>query len=115
VQSDPSVDVHRRAVIVGTACRTIAGSYCGHPERLHHRCSSNVLLCELGHQARQANQEDIPTPRTDTQSVFLCRPPLVEMAVWRYELISSTARPSPGACHGYETSGGCRRGQEEVE
>jgi len=35
----------------------------------------------LGHQARQANQEDIPTPRTDTQSVFLCRPPLVEMAV----------------------------------
>ena len=34
---------------------------------------------------------------------------------WRYELISSTARPSPGACHGYETSGGCRRGQEEVE
>jgi hypothetical protein len=32
----------------------------------------NVLLCELGHQARQAHQEDVPTPRTDTQNVFLC-------------------------------------------
>jgi len=55
-------------------------SYCGHLERPHHRCSLNVLLCELGHQAREAHQEDIPTSRTDTQNVFLCRPPLVEMA-----------------------------------
>ena len=38
-----------------------------------YRCSLNVLLCELGHQARQAHQEDVPTPRTDTQNVFLCR------------------------------------------
>jgi hypothetical protein len=27
----------------------------------------------MGHQARQAHQEDVPTPRTDTQNVFLCR------------------------------------------
>jgi len=33
----------------------------------------NVLLCELGHQARQAHQGDVPTSRTDTQNVFLCR------------------------------------------
>src|SRR5450759_1123837 len=60
--------------------RNAQGSYCGHLERPHHRCSLNVLLCELGHQAREAHQEDIPTSRTDTQTVFLCRPPLVEMA-----------------------------------
>jgi hypothetical protein len=27
----------------------------------------------LGHQARQAHQEDVLTSRTDTQNVFLCR------------------------------------------
>ena len=27
----------------------------------------------MGHQARQAHQEDVPTPRIDTQNVFLCR------------------------------------------
>jgi len=48
-------------------------SYCGHPGRLHYRCSLNVLLCELGHQARQAHQEDVLTSRTDTQNAFLCR------------------------------------------
>ena len=46
---------------------------CGHPGILHYRCSLNVLLCELGHQARQAHQGDVPTSRTDTQNVFLCR------------------------------------------
>ena len=29
----------------------------------------------MGHQALQAHQEDVPTPRTDTQNVFLCRHP----------------------------------------
>src|SRR4051794_34695908 len=28
-----------------------------------------------GHQARQAHQEDVPTPATNTQNVFLCRDP----------------------------------------
>lgn len=27
----------------------------------------------MGHQARQAHQEDVPPPGTDTQNVFLCR------------------------------------------
>jgi hypothetical protein len=27
----------------------------------------------MGHQARQAHQEDVPVLRTDTQNVFLCR------------------------------------------
>ena len=27
----------------------------------------------MGHQARQAHQEDVPTPRIDTQNVLLCR------------------------------------------
>jgi Flp pilus assembly CpaF family ATPase len=27
----------------------------------------------MGHQARQAHQEDVPTPLNDTQNVYLCR------------------------------------------
>ncbi|MEU7876274.1 hypothetical protein, partial [Dactylosporangium sp. NPDC049140] len=27
----------------------------------------------MGHQARQAHQEDVPTPCINTQNVFLCR------------------------------------------
>jgi hypothetical protein len=37
---------------------------------------TNVLLSAMGHQARQAHQEDVPTSCIDTQNIYLCRVPL---------------------------------------
>jgi hypothetical protein len=43
----------------------------GHTTTVSHERPPSAM----GHQARQAHQEDVPTSRTDTQNVFLCRCP----------------------------------------